>query len=160
MALSWTQDRLGPICRYAEDCALVMQAVSRPDGRDMSVTDLPFNWNAELDIRQLKVGIIQASFDELTNAAAKANAAAMLEQLKAVGVRAFIPVAVPDVPGQSQRHLGGILRLLRRARARRPYEGHPQRTADRPAGFGGGLPAVAARAHDDDAGTGQGHRGS
>jgi Asp-tRNA(Asn)/Glu-tRNA(Gln) amidotransferase A subunit family amidase len=98
MALSWTQDRLGPICRYAEDCALVMQAVSRPDGRDMSVTDLPFNWNAELDIRQLKVGIIQASFDELTDTSAKANAAAMLEQLKAVGVRTFIPVAVPEFP--------------------------------------------------------------
>jgi Asp-tRNA(Asn)/Glu-tRNA(Gln) amidotransferase A subunit family amidase len=98
MALSWTQDRLGPICRYAEDCALVMQAVSRPDGRDMSVTDLPFNWNAELDVRQLKVGIIQASFDELTNASAKANAAAMLEQFKAIGVRTFIPVTVPEFP--------------------------------------------------------------
>jgi Asp-tRNA(Asn)/Glu-tRNA(Gln) amidotransferase A subunit family amidase len=29
MALSWTQDRLGPMCRYAEDCAMVMQAVRR-----------------------------------------------------------------------------------------------------------------------------------
>ena len=56
MALSWTQDRLGPICRYAEDCALVMQAIARPDGRDMSVTELPFNWNADFDVRTLKVG--------------------------------------------------------------------------------------------------------
>lgn len=98
MALSWTQDRLGPLCRYAEDCAIVMQAIARPDGRDMSVTDIPFNWNAQFDIRKLKVGYIKESFDELTNAAAKANAAATLDTLKALGVREFIPVAVPDMP--------------------------------------------------------------
>ncbi len=97
MALSWTQDRLGPFCRYAEDCALVMQAIAKPDGRDMSVSDLPFNWSAGLDVRTLKVGILQASFDELTEPAAKANAAATLEALKALGVKDFAPVAVPDV---------------------------------------------------------------
>lgn len=96
MALSWTQDRLGPFCRYAEDCALVMQAIAKPDGRDMSVTDLPFNWNAGLDVRTLKVGILQASFDELTEPAAKANAAATLASLKALGVKDFAPVEVPD----------------------------------------------------------------
>jgi hypothetical protein len=58
MALSWTQDRLGPMCRYAEDTALVMQAIARPDGRDMSVSDVPFNWNAQTDIRKLRVGYI------------------------------------------------------------------------------------------------------
>jgi Asp-tRNA(Asn)/Glu-tRNA(Gln) amidotransferase A subunit family amidase len=96
MALSWTQDRLGPICRYAEDCALVMQAIAKPDGRDMSVTDLPFNWNADFDIKTLRVGIIQESFDELTNASAMANAAKTLETLRAIGVKQFIPVGVPE----------------------------------------------------------------
>ena len=99
MALSWTQDRLGPICRYAEDCALVMQAISKPDGRDMSVMDLPFNWNAEFDVKTLRVGILQESFDELTNASAKANAAKTLETLKAIGVKEFIPVKVPEPVG-------------------------------------------------------------
>ena len=56
MALSWTQDRLGPMCRYAEDCAIVMQAIAKPDGRDMSVSDMPFNWDAQLDVRKLRVG--------------------------------------------------------------------------------------------------------
>ncbi|MGE0812474.1 MAG: amidase [Vicinamibacterales bacterium] len=96
MALSWTQDRLGPFARYAEDCAIVMQAIAKPDGRDMSVTDLPFNWNAGLDVRRLKVGILQASFDELTEPPAKANAAATLDVLKALGIREFLPVAVPE----------------------------------------------------------------
>src|SRR5262245_33547175 len=48
MALSWTQDRLGPMCRYAEDCALVMQAISKPDGRDLSVSEIPFHWYEQL----------------------------------------------------------------------------------------------------------------
>ena len=96
MALSWTQDRLGPICRYAEDCALVMQAISKPDGRDMSVTDIPFNWNAQLDIRKLKVGYIKESFDELTNASAKANAERMLATFTSIGIGNLIPVSVPE----------------------------------------------------------------
>jgi Asp-tRNA(Asn)/Glu-tRNA(Gln) amidotransferase A subunit family amidase len=98
MALSWTMDRLGPICRYAEDCAIVMHAIAKPDGRDMSVSDIPFNWNAQLDIRKLRVGYIKESFDELTNPAAKKNAEQTLETLRSIGVSRFIPLTVPDLP--------------------------------------------------------------
>jgi Asp-tRNA(Asn)/Glu-tRNA(Gln) amidotransferase A subunit family amidase len=96
MALSWTQDRLGPLCRYAEDCAIVMQAIARPDGRDMSVSDIPFNWNADLDIRKLRVGYIKESFDDLTVPARKTNALRTLDMLRSLGVQQFIPVPVPD----------------------------------------------------------------
>ena len=96
MALAGTQDRLGPICRYAEDCAIVMQTIARPDGRDMSVSDVPFNWDATLDVKTLKVGIIQESFDTITNKEAKANADALLGTLKAIGVANLVPVKVPD----------------------------------------------------------------
>ncbi len=96
MALSWTQDRLGPICRYAEDCAIVLQAIAKPDGRDMSVSDIPFNWNAQLDVRKLRVGYIKESFDELTNADAKQNAQHVLDTLKSIGVARFIPLAIPE----------------------------------------------------------------
>ena len=99
MALSWTQDRLGPICRYAEDCAIVMQAIAKPDGRDMSVSDVPFNWNAQLDVKKLRVGYIKESFDELTNAIAKKNAEQTLETLRSIGVTRFVPMSVPDSPG-------------------------------------------------------------
>jgi Asp-tRNA(Asn)/Glu-tRNA(Gln) amidotransferase A subunit family amidase len=98
MALSWTQDRLGPLCRYAEDCAIVMQAIAKPDGRDMSVSDIPFNWNAQFDVKKLRVGIIQSSFDELTNADAKRNAARTLDTLQSIGVSNLIPVTVPETP--------------------------------------------------------------
>jgi Asp-tRNA(Asn)/Glu-tRNA(Gln) amidotransferase A subunit family amidase len=96
MALSWTQDRLGPICRYAEDCAIVMQAIAKPDGRDMSVSDVPFNWNAQLDVRKLRVGYIKESFDEITNADAKMNAQHVLETLTSLGVARLTPVAIPE----------------------------------------------------------------
>lgn len=96
MALSWTQDRLGPMCRYAEDTAIVMQAIARPDGRDMSVSDVPFNWNAQTDIRKLRVGYIKESFDEITNPTVKANAAAVLDALRSLGVREFIPMTIPE----------------------------------------------------------------
>ena len=104
MALSWTQDRLGPICRYAEDCAIVMQAVAKPDGRDMSVSDVPFNWNAQFDIKKLKVGYIKDSFDTLTNAAAKANTDKAVETLRGLGVKELIPIEVPDF----QSNVGGL----------------------------------------------------
>jgi Asp-tRNA(Asn)/Glu-tRNA(Gln) amidotransferase A subunit family amidase len=97
MALSWTQDRLGPLCRYAEDCAIVMQAVARPDGRDLSVSDIPFNWNADLDVRTLRVGYIKESFDDLTRPALKAHALQTLETLRSIGVQQFIPVTVPEM---------------------------------------------------------------
>ena len=96
MALSWTQDRLGPMVRYAEDAAIVMQAIAKPDGRDLSVTDLPFNWNAQLDIRKLRVGYIKDSFDTITNASAKANADKALATLRSLGIKDLIEVTVPE----------------------------------------------------------------
>jgi Asp-tRNA(Asn)/Glu-tRNA(Gln) amidotransferase A subunit family amidase len=104
MALSWTQDRLGPICRYAEDCAIVMQAIAKPDGRDMSVSDIPFNWNAQLDIRKLRVGYIKESFDDLTNPLVKANAQHVLDTLRSLGVSTFIPMTIPT----SQTNVGAL----------------------------------------------------
>lgn len=95
MALSWTMDRLGPICRHAEDCAIVMQAIAKPDGRDMSVSDVPFNWDARLDIKKLRVGYIKESFDTLSNATAKQNAEKVLDTLRTLGVSTFIPMTIP-----------------------------------------------------------------
>jgi Asp-tRNA(Asn)/Glu-tRNA(Gln) amidotransferase A subunit family amidase len=95
MALSWTQDRLGPMCRYAEDCALVMSVIARPDGRDLSVSEMPFNWNAHLDVRQLRVGYLKDGFDEVHDAAAKAMNDKAIEQVQALGVK-LVAVKLPD----------------------------------------------------------------
>ncbi len=63
MALSWTMDKLGPICRAVEDCAAVLQAIYGPDGQDLSARDAAFNWNADLDWKSLRIGYLKASFD-------------------------------------------------------------------------------------------------
>ncbi|MHB1937273.1 MAG: amidase [Acidobacteriaceae bacterium] len=63
MALSWTMDKLGPICRSVEDCALVMSSIYGPDGKDLSVRNAAFNWDAHFDWRALRVGYVQSAFD-------------------------------------------------------------------------------------------------
>jgi Asp-tRNA(Asn)/Glu-tRNA(Gln) amidotransferase A subunit family amidase len=63
MALSWTMDKLGPICRAVEDCAAVLEAIYGPDGEDLSVRNAAFNWNADLDWKSLRVGYLKASFE-------------------------------------------------------------------------------------------------
>jgi len=98
MALSWTQDRIGPLVRYAEDAAIVMQAIARPDGRDMSVSDIPFNWNANFDIKKLRVGYIKESFDNVTDAESKARNQKVLDTLSTLGVSKFIPLTIPANP--------------------------------------------------------------
>ena len=95
MALSWTQDRLGPMCRYAEDCALVMSVIARPDNRDMSVVDIPFNWNAQLDIKRLRVGYLKTAYDENTDAVGRKHQQATLDVLTGLGVK-LVPVEVPE----------------------------------------------------------------
>jgi len=63
MALSWTTDKLGPICRSAEDCALVFDAIQGPDGIDYSVKAYPFNWNANVKLSQLRIAYFKANFE-------------------------------------------------------------------------------------------------
>src|SRR6516165_7243039 len=52
----------GRMSRYAEDCAIVMHTIAKPDSRDMSVSEIPFNWDAQVNIRKLKIGYIKESF--------------------------------------------------------------------------------------------------
>ncbi len=63
MALSWTMDKIGPICRSVEDCALVLSAIHGPDSHDRSVKPAAFNWNAEFEWKQLRVGYLKSAFD-------------------------------------------------------------------------------------------------
>ena len=63
MALSWTMDKIGPMCRSVEDCALAFNAIYGPDGRDDTVVDAPFNWNPNLPLSKLKIGYIKTEFE-------------------------------------------------------------------------------------------------
>jgi Asp-tRNA(Asn)/Glu-tRNA(Gln) amidotransferase A subunit family amidase len=63
MALSWSMDKLGPICRAVEDTALVLHAIYGPDGGDRAVQPAAFNWDADLDWRKLRVGYLKTDFE-------------------------------------------------------------------------------------------------
>ncbi len=96
MALGWSYDRMGPLCRYVEDCAIVMQVIAKPDYKDLAVSDIPFNWNAQLDIKKLRVGYIKESFDDIPNATVKANAQKTLDTFKSLGITEMVSLRIPE----------------------------------------------------------------
>ncbi|HEV2485464.1 MAG TPA: amidase [Terracidiphilus sp.] len=63
MALSWTMDKLGPIARSVEDCALVLEAIHGPDGKDASVYPAEFRWDRGFDWKMLRIGYLKSEFD-------------------------------------------------------------------------------------------------
>jgi Asp-tRNA(Asn)/Glu-tRNA(Gln) amidotransferase A subunit family amidase len=63
MALSWTMDKIGPMCRTVQDCALVFNAIYGPDDRDDTVVDAPFAWNPDVPLSKLRIGYIKAEFE-------------------------------------------------------------------------------------------------
>ncbi len=63
MALSWSMDKIGPMCRSVEDCALVFSAIYGPDGHDLSITPQPFTWDPALDPSSLRVAYAASAFE-------------------------------------------------------------------------------------------------
>ena len=49
-------DKIGPICRNVEDCAIVLEAIRGSDGLDHAVINAPFNYASNLDLKKLRVG--------------------------------------------------------------------------------------------------------
>jgi Asp-tRNA(Asn)/Glu-tRNA(Gln) amidotransferase A subunit family amidase len=111
MALSWTMDKLGPICRSVEDCALVLDAIHGPDGKDNSVIAADYHWNANLSPKSLRIGYVKAAFDtpltdpadpKRTLHASKKFDDAALDVFKRLGIN-LVPVELPDVPYDPMR---------------------------------------------------------
>ena len=137
MALSWSMDKLGPICRSVEDAALVMEAIHGPDGKDASVRQASFDWRP-YDTKALRIGYLEAAFAEPvlrtpdasaerpeTDATKLREAAdqrqrnferqrydsrydrATLDALRGMGVT-LIPVKLPDLPFSSISKVLGV----------------------------------------------------
>ncbi|MGH9521418.1 MAG: amidase, partial [Terriglobales bacterium] len=115
MALSWSMDKLGPICRAVEDCAVVLDAIYGPDGKDPSVRAIGYTWDATLDPRTLRIGYVEADFkhreprpNETAEQKAmredndKFNDQALDVIRTKLGWR-LIPVKLPDLPWQAMR---------------------------------------------------------
>jgi Asp-tRNA(Asn)/Glu-tRNA(Gln) amidotransferase A subunit family amidase len=111
MALSWTMDKLGPICRSVEDCALVLDAIYGPDGKDNSAISADYYWNANLSPKRLRVGYVKSAFDlpltdpsdaKRTLHGTKKFDDAALDVFRKLGIN-LIPVDLPDVPYDAMR---------------------------------------------------------
>ncbi|MGV3559405.1 amidase [Larkinella arboricola] len=95
MALSWSMDKIGPMCRSVEDCALVFNAIYGPDGHDPTVFAAPFRYAPLTSLKGIKIGYLKKAFDE--DHPTKADDLAALETLRKLGAT-LIPFELPDIP--------------------------------------------------------------
>lgn len=111
MALSWSMDKLGTICRSVEDCAMVLDAIYGPDGHDNSVIPAAYHWDATVSPLSLRIGYVKGAFDlprldpndpKRTLHSTKEFDDAALSALRKLGVK-LIPVELPDLPYDAMR---------------------------------------------------------
>ena len=97
MALSWSMDKLGPMCRSVDDCALVYNAIKGQDKIDHSVVDVPFQVPNKKELTSLRVGYIKSAFE---NEKTTLNDKNVLLKLKELGFD-LIPIELPEFPTNS-----------------------------------------------------------
>jgi len=107
MALAWSMDKIGALSRSVEDLGLVFSAIHGADAKDASAVDRPFGWPLKRDIKTLRIGYLQALFDEdrarnIQNEEQKKAVQESqefdrrsIEVLKGLGIK-LIPVKLPD----------------------------------------------------------------
>ncbi|MBX2969111.1 MAG: amidase [Cyclobacteriaceae bacterium] len=93
MALSWSMDKIGPICRSAFDAALVYEVIRGADELDKSTRSAVFNYAAKTDLKKLKVGYVKSLFD--ATYPNKENDQNVLAVIKALGVE-LVEVELPS----------------------------------------------------------------
>jgi Asp-tRNA(Asn)/Glu-tRNA(Gln) amidotransferase A subunit family amidase len=95
MAVSWSMDKAGPICRAAEDCGIVLDAIRGADGLDPSAVDVAFNYTPGVDWSELVLGYTASDFEGDDTAAQLDRAA--LEVFRELGAR-LVPIELPQRP--------------------------------------------------------------
>ncbi len=95
MALSWSMDKIGPICRNAEDCAIVFNAIYGPDNVDPTVYDAPFNYDSKSNLKKIKIGFVKSEFDKEREQ--KESDDEVLRVLKSLGAE-LKPIELPNLP--------------------------------------------------------------
>lgn len=95
MALSWTMDKLGPMTRSVNDAALVFNEIYGPDGLDLTVEDMPFNYNQKVNLRKIKIGYLKSEFEKERDQ--KKIDDEVVDVLWSLGAE-LIPIELPDFP--------------------------------------------------------------
>jgi len=99
MALAWSMDKIGPICRSVEDCALVLEAIYGPDGLDLSVVDTPYAWDVGMDVNGLRVGYVASAFEAEREDEEEWRSfdRRTLDTMRSLGFQ-LVPIDLPDLP--------------------------------------------------------------
>lgn len=92
MALSWSMDKIGPIARSVEDCALVFNAIYGPDGNDPTVMAAPFRYAPLPSLKGMRIGYVKNAFE--SNYANRANDSLTLQVLRKLGAQ-LVPFELP-----------------------------------------------------------------
>jgi Asp-tRNA(Asn)/Glu-tRNA(Gln) amidotransferase A subunit family amidase len=95
MALSWSMDKIGTICRSAEDLAIVFNIINGQDGLDQTLYDVPFNYEPEIDFTELKIGYLKSDFNKQYDFHSQDSVT--LAKLKGLGAE-LIPIELPVFP--------------------------------------------------------------
>lgn len=106
MALTYTMDKIGPMTRSAEDCALVFAAIQGPDNVDRAVKAVPFSWNAALPLAKLRIAYIEPPMQRTSPADStmirppiNANVKAAIDALESQGAKVRM---IPPLPTANQ----------------------------------------------------------
>jgi len=94
MALSWSMDKIGPICRTVEDCAIVFKTIYGPDGMDQTLYDLPFNYDPKINLKKLRIGYLKGDFEK-EKGERKEHDERTLKKMRELGVD-LIPIELPN----------------------------------------------------------------
>ncbi|MHB1687624.1 MAG: amidase [Ignavibacteriaceae bacterium] len=95
MALSWSMDKIGPICRNVEDCAIVFKAIYGPDGIDQTLYNYPFNYTPKINLKGMRIGYLVDDFNH--KYAFKSNDSLTIVEMKKLGAK-LIPIKLPNLP--------------------------------------------------------------
>jgi Asp-tRNA(Asn)/Glu-tRNA(Gln) amidotransferase A subunit family amidase len=95
MAAGTTLDKVGPMCRHAQDCAIVLQAIAGADSRDLSVRDVPIAFDAARGAHPKRIGYVPAMMEAETDPDQRANNTRTLAMLKRLGCTMH-PIAFPS----------------------------------------------------------------
>lgn len=95
MAAGTTLDKVGPLCRHAQDCAIVLQAIAGGDVNDLSVRDAPIAFDSTAGRHPRRIGYVPAMMDAEADADQRANNTRALAMLKRLGC-SMHPVTFPS----------------------------------------------------------------
>jgi aspartyl-tRNA(Asn)/glutamyl-tRNA(Gln) amidotransferase subunit A len=99
MALSWTLDKIGPMCRSVEDCALVLQAMAGGDAKDPGSAGKSFYYTPQFarPVKEMRIGYAPVDWSEWPEPEARPAFEKALEDVKSIGAQ-MVDVKLPDFP--------------------------------------------------------------